>query len=116
MQNENVFRLLFAVFFCCLIFSSCKKPVLEGSQTLPPERSLNTQFTDTLTVVSTTIHEDTLSGDGFTTYQAGSLSDPSFGLLTAKIYAQLMLTEENPELGDKDSLFLDSVVLNLLHT
>jgi len=96
-----------------IAFTGCKKASLIGTDLLPNSDNLNGTFTDTATVVSYTVLEDSLKTSNLSKYLVGSVDDPTFGKSTASIFTQLRLPSNNINLGLKDTLFIDSVVLQL---
>lgn len=89
---------------------SCNKPVLNENATLP-SNSLGVEFTDTLTLKTYTVREDSLKTDGLAINLLGFVDEPVFGRNAASIYAQFSLPVDNINLGS--NLTVDSVVLSL---
>ena len=103
---------LFLLLFISLGIFSCKKSTLIGNDILPPGDDLNGIYTDTLTLFTKTVTEDPLKTSSSSKFLLGTIDDPVFGKSTASIYAQLQIGGE-VDLGSPDSLFIDSLVLNL---
>lgn len=103
---------LFLIVCTALIFS-CKKSGLIGTNILPGSDNLNGIYTDTVSVKTFTVLEDSLKTSTLSKYLAGSIDDPTFGKSTAGFFTQLRLPTNNINLGTPDTLFIDSTVLQL---
>jgi hypothetical protein len=100
--------LLSAIFFTGVLFS-CKK---DGA--LVPDFDKNGNsiiFTDTFSLESTLVREDSLRTDLAIYHLLGLYNDPFFGTKSSSIYTQLTLTGSNVDFGVSPTL--DSVVLTL---
>lgn len=100
---------LFAIFFLTLLFS-CKK---DGK--LSPDfddSNLTILFTDTFSLKTTLIKEDSLRTDLAIYNLLGLYNDPIFGPTSSSIYAQVTLTGLNVDFNSTTST-LDSIVLTL---
>jgi len=105
-----------AVLPLLLLAISCNKPPVSNPNVLSGEHNLNTQYTDTVTLITTTEYEDPVRTDIMPARglnMLGSLNDPDFGASFANLYFQIGLTETNIRFGNPDSLFIDSIVLHL---
>lgn len=91
---------------CCF----CKKPVINDSDLVPNDK-LGVLFTDTLTLITETVREDSLRVDDMVTNVLGKIDEPIFGKSVASIYMQLLLPGNNISFGD--NAVLDSAVLML---
>lgn len=118
--NSNLSKIIVSFFFALFfspVFFSCNKPTLVGKDLLPSEDEINTPSTDTLTLITTTVREDSVRTDNFSTYILGTLNEPVFGKTYAHIFTQILLPTEggiNLNLPDSSTnLFLDSAVLTL---
>jgi hypothetical protein len=98
----------YAFLFSVLVTSSCKNPNDIGLDVIPASDHLNTQHTDSLTVLATTFREDSLRSDEVSLVLLGSTNDSHFGTSTASLYTQVLLSQ-TPSLGT--NLTADSVVL-----
>jgi len=94
----------------CLLFAYCKEPVIDDSDLVPKDK-LGIIYTDTLTVISEVVKEDPLRSDELAINILGSMNDPVFGKSEASIYFQLLLQNNNIDLGTNRQL--DSAVLML---
>lgn len=110
-------RLLFTVFvFATLLLSGCAKED-ESINYLPTGDVLSVAYSDTSTIVSYTVLEDSIivySQDmaaNASTFLAGNYMDPVFGYSSASIYAQVGLSSTNVNFGS--NLQLDSVILSM---
>ena len=100
--------LLSAIFFLTLLFS-CKK---DGE--LSPDfdsGNLSINFTDTFSLQTKVLEEDSLRTDLSIYNLLGLYNDPIFGPVSSSIYTQVLLTGANLDFGSAP--ILDSVVLTL---
>lgn len=95
---------------------SCKKKTPEdiGLPILPGEDLLNASFTDTITLITHTVYDDSLKTDEVTPLLLGNMNDPVFGVSKASIFTQISLSKSNPVFGINPQL--DSVVLSLVYS
>ncbi len=112
-------HLLFNIsLFVLLLASACTDPTDVGADLLEGDEA-EVGYTDTLSVLATTLRSDTIltyfpaksSAEAFTSYLVGSMVDPIFGLSKSQIYAQVTLRSADPNFDA--SAKLDSVVLVL---
>lgn len=95
-----------------LLFSFCKEPVMNDSDLIPTNK-FGVIVTDTLTLISEVVKEDPLKTDELAVNLLGNMNDPIFGKSNASIYFQLLLQTNNIDLGDINTVQLDSAVLML---
>lgn len=95
-----------------LLFSFCKEPVIGDSDLIPTDK-LGVIVTDTFTVISELVREEPLRTDELAVNVLGNMTDPVFGKSNASIFFQLLLQTNNTDLGDINSIQLDSAVLML---
>lgn len=95
-----------------MVFFSCKKSELIGSDILPKSDNLSGVFTDTITIFSKTVREDSFRTSSSTKYLLGSMQDAVFGKTSAGIYTQLKPSTFNPSFSN---CTIDSVVLGLVY-
>lgn len=115
----KIISLALTVLFIAFLTSSCNKPEPFGAELLDSDK-LDTEFTDTITIVASTVLGDSIStfdlsrGFELGTFLCGDLVDPIFGKTSASIYAKFGLNG-NPNwiLENQDSVFFDSLVLGL---
>jgi len=93
-----------------LLFSFCKDPVIEDSD-LVPDNKLGIIVTDTLTLITETVYEDSLRTDELAVNIIGKMDDPVFGKSYAAANFQLRLQTNSIDLGR--GVQLDSAVLML---
>jgi len=103
---------LSAIFFLTMLFS-CKK---DGK--LSPDfdnDNVAIRFTDTFSITSKVIQEDSLRTDLSTTNLLGLYNDSIFGPMSSSIYTQLLLTGVNVDFNNSISnpTILDSITLTL---
>lgn len=109
---SSVLALVVAVLF------SCNDASVLGSNILPEENNLEVDFTDTISLISSTVRLDsTRVYDPNPSLQpgryiAGRVEDPVFGIYSSNIYTQFELLTTNP---DFSNAVLDSVVLLLAY-
>lgn len=99
----------------CLTLYSCKKTSEIGIGILPPGDDINATFTDTFKVVTTSMRVDSLVTSNQFYSLLGNMYDPVFGKSYAAIFTEFLLPTTAIDLGDPDTLFLDSVVLSLAY-
>jgi hypothetical protein len=92
------------------ILSGCQSNDPIGLE-VDPATGINGNFTDTITVRSTTVREDTIPTNSLAQYPLGYFSDPIFGKTTANIALTLRLATNNITFGTAP--LLDSAVLVL---
>ncbi len=95
--------------------SGCKKSTLIGNDLLPNSDDLNGVFTDSLTLRTKTVTEFPLKTSTNSKFLLGTINDPVFGKSSASIYTQVQIGGL-VDLGNPDSLFVDSLVLNMEYT
>ena len=113
-------RILFSgvIALAAVIVFSCNDASVLGSNILPEENSLEVDFTDTISLISSTIRLDsTRVYDPNPSLQpgryiAGRVEDPVFGVYSSNIYTQFELLTTNPDFSDA---VLDSVILLLAY-
>lgn len=95
---------------------SCKKKTPEdiGLPILPGGDLLNASFTDTVTLVTHTVLDDSLRTDESTPLLLGNANDPIFGVTKASIYTQFVLSKANPVFGTNP--ILDSAVFSVVYS
>lgn len=96
-----------------LLFGACKEDTLLGRDVIPGSDFLNGTFTDTLTLETSTVREDSLRTINLTQYVLGSMQDDVFGNSYAGIYTQFALT--SPGIDFNDTAFVDSAVISFTY-
>ena len=104
-----------ALFLLILGVSACKKENDEIGLDLQPESDLlNILQTDTVTLVATTVREDSLRCDELSQSLLGNNLDPNTGLTRASIYTQLRLSTPDHDFGTNP--VADSLILSMKYT
>lgn len=89
--------------------SACDDPNTVGLDVLPTSDLLEVQVTDTLTMYTYTVREDSLTTTNTSASLCGNYTDPVFGYSRASFFAQLAPLKNNPDFGVEpkaDSVFL----------
>lgn len=96
-------------------FSACKKPTdLQADGLLPEEDVLYANQSDTASITSFIVREDTLSTDELSACLLGSYSDETFGRTLASFATQFALSGANPTFPE--NLEIDSVIFSVAYT
>lgn len=111
------FSLLIRLFTAIVLIAAagCNKSTEIGIGVLPGTDDVGAIFTDTFTLVTNTIREDSVLTSSTTNNTAGYIYDPVFGKISATFFTQFVLPTNDVDLGDADTLFIDSVVLTLAY-
>lgn len=94
-----------------VLVSACTKPTTIGQEEIANLDRLPVKFTDTLTLLTTTMQDDTIFTSNQSTFRLGSMDDPAIGKTYGAVHSQIFIPTNNIDLGD--SLTIDSVVLQL---
>ena len=106
---------LFSFLGLVLFATSCERPENDlGSELLPNEDGLTALQTDTVTIIATTVQEDSIRTDELSSVMLGNYIDPILGSTTASFNTQVRLSTTSPEFPDAP--IIDSVVLALVYT
>jgi len=111
--DKEIFLNLFIIFL--IIFSSCTEPNSIGINVQPP--SDNMIISDTTSFNwqnSQTESEDFLQTNNALNLILGEINDPIFGLNVGAFYTQILLAENNIDLGTNP--IVDSVILSYTYT
>jgi len=92
---------------------SCKKTTNIGAGLLPGSDYVGAIYTDTFTLITNTIRDDSVLVTPTVNNLAGFIYDPLFGKTYASLFTQFFLPTNDINFGDPDTLFIDSVVLTL---
>ncbi|NTW31188.1 MAG: DUF4270 domain-containing protein [Bacteroidetes bacterium] len=100
-------------FILSIIFAlySCEEPNIVGLGVQPPDDELNVENTDSVTLITYTVKEDSIRTDETEFNLLGSNYDPVFGKNTASFYTQLRLSSNNADFGSNP--VADSIILSL---
>ena len=105
-------KFFFSILICLFTLASCKQKNDVG---LPGAESINALQTDTFTLVTTTVAEDSIRTDELNTFPIGSIgNDPVFGSSTSNFFTQFLLMTDNWTFGT--GVKFDSVVLTMAYT
>ncbi len=111
-KRENALRsfsrFLIPAFYLCIF--SCKEPTPLEIDLASDSDTLT--YTDTATLISFTLPDDSIRIDETSLNLLGMCNDPVFGISQAAIYTQIRLESENNNLGNPD-FTVDSVILSL---
>ena len=110
-------RNILLVFGVSVIFalSACQKPTdLEADGLLPQEDVLYSNQSDTSTIVSYIVREDTLSTDELSACLLGSYTDETFGRTVASFATQFVLSGASPSFPA--TFEVDSVIFSVSYT
>ncbi len=113
-QMKKYSLVLFVLAFG-IVMNSCNDPSPIGAELLE-EDQVDVFFTDTITLVASTVQEDSLlvfdpnPSVSYGNFIFGDYVDPLFGNTVASIYAQLVPSFDEPNF---EAATLDSVILNL---
>jgi hypothetical protein len=103
-----------AFFFLILVtYYSCKEKDIVGIDVLPSTDKLSFS-SDTVSLISFSVREDSIKSDETSNNIVGSLHDPVFGITHAGFYSQVRLSAENVDFGNPNELEVDSLVLSLV--
>lgn len=103
---------------CALVvfaLSACKKPTdLQADGLLPEEDVLFANQSDTTSILSYIVREDTLSTDELSACLLGSYTDETFGRTLASFATQFVLSGANPSFPE--TFEVDSVIFSVAYT
>lgn len=102
------------LFFLCIYLSSCKKEDFSTLGVIPESEVLGLHNTDTATVISFTIPDDSIRSDETSMNLVGIYNDPVFGTAEASIFTQVRLPSEN-QIFDISNIVIDSVILSIAY-
>ncbi|MFI5134749.1 MAG: DUF4270 domain-containing protein [Chitinophagales bacterium] len=94
---------------------SCKKTTDIGSGLLPGSDYVGAIYTDTFSLITNTVRDDSVLSSSTLNNLAGFVYDPAFGKTYASFFTQLFLPTNDVNFGDPDTLYIDSVVLTLAY-
>ncbi|WP_181304863.1 DUF4270 family protein [Rufibacter sp. XAAS-G3-1] len=114
-MNLRISKAAAVLFISSFFFASCEDPTAIGLELQEPGTQIGTSYTDTSTVrASTVLLKDSIIGLGAQRVQVGKISDPVFGTVTARTYAEFAPVSfpAHPDSIDV-SRGADSLVINL---
>jgi len=112
-------KIIRTFFFIFLFLNfSCTDPNLIGLEVQPPSDGIKITLTnEENNLLLTTVSEDSLRSDETSTLLLGHISDDQyFGESYAEFVTQFQLPYSNIDIGNKDSLIVDSVILSLSYS
>ena len=93
------------------LLSACDDPGIIGLDVQPPGDNFNISFSDTSTLITFTVREDSIQSDERGLNLLGSYEDPFLGKTYASIYTQFVLPANNVNFGSEFTP--DSLVMTL---
>lgn len=99
------------LFFLVILAAGCTKPTTVGKDLLKALDGQDLVHTDTITVFTRSVRDDSLLTYGQTKQVVGSMADPLFGRSFAGVFFQVRLPQNNIDLGT--GLQLDSAILQM---
>ncbi len=108
--------LLLSATFLFLLFAqtSCKKKnSFSGENALDPDELLSSSATDTFSLFTYTIQEDSIVTSNSSYNVLGKYNDPKFGTFDASFYTQFRLSGVNPQFGNPSEIAIDSLILGM---
>ncbi len=110
----RLISLLVLFFVWSILFNSCQKPeALNANELQPTEDVLYSNQTDTLSLIASTVYEDTIKSDDLSASLIGGHLDPIFGLTTCEFATQFTLANANPIIPE--TIAIDSVILSFAY-
>ena len=111
LEFNTIHNLKFIIQNLLFIFllGACDNPGIIGLDVQPPGDNLNVSFSDTSTLITFTVREDSIQSDERGLNLLGSYDDPVFGKTFASIYTQFVLPSNNVNFGNgytPDSLIM----------
>lgn len=109
----NTYKYILVLLLAAGLVSSCKKntPKDIGLPLLPGDDLLYGMYTDTLTLITHTVKDDSLRTDDMGPVLMGTINDPIFGTTRSSLFTQFSLSGLNPNFGKNP--VLDSAVISL---
>jgi hypothetical protein len=98
-----------------LLFTGCKKEPSDVGLGLLQGDQLEGTFTDTLTVVTHTLREDSVKSSKTATVLCGNYYDPLFGLTRSSFYTELYPEKTGSSVDFGTGSQIDSIVLSLAY-
>jgi len=108
--------LIYKLLFFVLIISACRKEdSILGLQVQPPGDQIGTAFSDTISIQTSIVREDSLRSDETASVFGllGSYNDPVFGKSYSSFFSQFLLASNVSGFGS--GVQLDSVVLSIAY-
>ncbi len=106
MKRSALYVLLMA-----LVLQSCRDDLTIGKNLIPGSDYLNAIFTDTITLFTKTVREDSLNARDLNQYLLGAMTDDVFGKSYSAIFSQVRLNTAG--ISFNDTAFVDSAILSI---
>jgi hypothetical protein len=103
----------FFLIVAVLFLASCKKESPIGEDIQPGSDLIDLQASDSLSLFSYTVKEDSLRSDESGIVQIGDVNDPVFGRTTAGVFTQFVIPNNLLNINFGSGAVLDSCALNL---
>jgi len=105
-------------FFLCLVIcycfiSACKEPDNIGLEILPDSDLSSIGFSDTASLQTSVVKEDSVPATGNSSNLLGYINDNIFGATNASFYSQVLLSTTNVTFGSSNC---DSIILTLAYS
>lgn len=101
----------FGLVYFLYLLSACRQDLTIGSKLIPSTDYLQAIFTDTLTLLTKTVREDSLNARDLNVYLLGAMQDQVFGKTYSAIYSQVRLNTAG--ISFNDTAYIDSAVLSI---
>ncbi len=98
-----------------VLLASCKKESELGSDIQPEGDLIDLQYSDSLSLFSFTVKEDSLRSDEPGIVQIGNTNDPIFGETKASLFTQVVIPGNLLDINFGTGAVLDSCALNLAY-
>lgn len=110
----QIFKGLLFFTFIAILFSCTKNETLIGKNLIPGGDYINGIYTDTFSLKTKTVFEDSLPAKNNSRFLLGAISDDVFGKSFASIYTQLKLNTS--AVSFNDTAYIDSCILSLRYS
>ncbi|WP_207433767.1 DUF4270 family protein [Sabulibacter ruber] len=88
-MNWRISKVAAVLFLSSFFFTACEDPTAIGLELQEPGTQIGTSYTDTATVsASTVLLKDSIFALGASRVQVGTMTDPNFGTVTARTFAE----------------------------
>src|ERR1043165_1821942 len=108
-------RLSVIIIALLIVISSCRKNSFLGLDILPSSDDVGAVFTDTFSLITNTVRDDSVLSSSTLNNVAGTIYDPVFGKTYAALFTEFLLPTNDVNFGSPDTLFIDSIVLTLAY-
>ncbi|HKR07522.1 MAG TPA: DUF4270 family protein [Bacteroidia bacterium] len=101
------------LFVFIIFIYGCKEPDNVGLEVLPPSDLSSLSYSDTISLLTTLIREDSVPTTGNSAALLGAIREPLFGEANAGFYSQVLLSNVGVDFG---SATCDSIILTLAYS